>query len=159
MPAVCLWFDGQAEEAARFYVEAFRSCGRDAAAGAVARWGEGGPAPAGSVLTAAFTLEGQEFLALNGGPHFTFTPALSLVVRCADQAGIDRFWDALGNGGAPGRCGWLTDRFGVSWQVVPEALPGMLCSGSAEQAGRVMQAVLGMGRLDVAALQRAYDGE
>lgn len=120
----------------------------------------GGTSPGleGAVLTVKFSLAEQDYVALNGAPMFTFSPAISLVVRCADQAEIDRFWDALSEGGAPGRCGWLTDRFGMSWQMVPEALLGMLRGGDAERTGRVMQAVLGMGELDVQALCRAYEG-
>jgi predicted 3-demethylubiquinone-9 3-methyltransferase (glyoxalase superfamily) len=139
--ATCLWFDQQAEPAARFYVETFRALGREAALGDIA----GGPA-------VTFRLDGQAFMALNGGPHYTFTPAVSLAVTCADQREIDAFWDALSAGGAPGRCGWLTDRFGLSWQVIPGALPTLM---RGERGKRVMQALLGMSKLDIAALERA----
>ncbi|HEX8665426.1 MAG TPA: VOC family protein [Beijerinckiaceae bacterium] len=156
--APCLWFDGEAEAAAEFYVSAFLACGQDAAVGDVMRYAEGGPRPAGSVLTATFRLAGQEFIALNGGPHFTFSPAISLFVRCADQDEVDRFWERLSDGGKTERCGWLTDRFGVSWQVVPTALGAMLQDADPARAGRVMQALMQMTKLDVAALRRAYDG-
>jgi predicted 3-demethylubiquinone-9 3-methyltransferase (glyoxalase superfamily) len=155
--ALCLWFDGQAEEAAEFYVSTFRDGGQVSAIGDIARYGEAGPGPKGSVLTVSFTLAGQDFIALNGGPHFTFSPAISLFVKCADQAEVDRFWEALSNGGATGQCGWLTDRFGVSWQVVPTALGDMLHGPDPARAARVMQALLQMTKLDVQALQRAYD--
>ncbi len=156
--APCLWFDGRAEEAAGFYVSAFRACGQAAAVGRIARCGEAGPGPAGSALTVEFTLAGQDFVALNGGPQFAFSPALSLAVTCADQAEVDRFWEGLSDGGEPGRCGWLTDRFGVSWQVVPAALGEMLRDADPARTGRVTRALLGMAKLDVAALEEAYNG-
>lgn len=155
----CLWFDGQAEAAAEFYVATFRAAGRAAEATGGLRYGEAGPGPKGSVLTRGFTLDGQAFLALNGGPHFTFTPAISLVVKCADQAELDRFWEGLSAGGEPNQCGWLTDRFGVSWQVVPEALVGMLADPDTARADRAMRAMLGMRKLDLAALEAAYRGD
>lgn len=157
--SLCLWFDEAAEEAAAFYVETFRACGQPAALGDTMRYTEGSPRPAGSALSVGFTLAGQDFIALNGGPHFTFTPAISLFVTCADQAEIDRFWDALLVGGSPQRCGWLTDRFGVSWQVVPARLGEMLHDPDRERAGRAMQAMLGMVKLDIAALEAAYAAE
>jgi predicted 3-demethylubiquinone-9 3-methyltransferase (glyoxalase superfamily) len=110
------------------------------------------------VLSTTFTLAGQDFIALNGGPHFTFSPAISMFVRCADQAEVDRFWDALTEGGQPGRCGWLTDRFGVSWQVVPKPLGAMLQDPDPAKAERVMQALMGMTKLDLPALQASYQG-
>lgn len=156
--ASCLWFDGQAEEAADFYVSAFRACGREAAVGDVLRHTGASPGPKGSVLSVAFTLDGREFIALNGGPHFTFSPAISFFVTCADQAEVDRFWEKLSEGGGkPGQCGWLTDRFGVSWQIVPAALGEMLRDPDVARADRVMAAMLQMTRLDVAALRKAYD--
>ncbi len=156
MPAVatCLWFDGQAEEAARFYVSAFRALGREAAVGDILRHGDAGPGPKGGVLTVTFTLDGQEFIALNGGPHFTFSPAISLFVKCAGQAEVDGFWERLSEGGRTERCGWLTDRFGVSWQIVPTALGEMLRDPDPARAGRVMRA---MTKFDIAALQQAYN--
>ena len=156
--APCLWFDDRAEEAAAFYVSTFRACGQDASLGEVLRHGPSGPGPAGSVLTVEFTLAGQRLIALNGGPQFTFTPAVSLFVGCADQAEVDRFWEGLSEGGEPGRCGWLKDRFGVSWQVVPTALGEMLRDSDPVRAGRVMQALLRMAKLDVGVLRGAYNG-
>jgi predicted 3-demethylubiquinone-9 3-methyltransferase (glyoxalase superfamily) len=155
--AVCLWFDGQAEAAAEFYVGAFRACGREAALGEVMRFGAAGPGPQGSVLSREFSLAGRDYIALNGGPHFRFTPAISLFVECADQAEVDRFWETLSAGGEAGRCGWLTDRFGVSWQIAPSALGRMLRDPDAARADRVMAALLQMGRLDLARLTRAYE--
>jgi predicted 3-demethylubiquinone-9 3-methyltransferase (glyoxalase superfamily) len=154
----CLWFDGQAEEAANFYVSAFRDCGQDGAIGEVMRYGDAGPRPEGTVLTVSFTLADQEFIALNGGPHFTFSPAISLFVKCADQAEVDRFWEKLSDGGRTEQCGWLTDRFGVSWQVVPTMLGEMLRDADPARAGRVMQALMQMTKLEIDALSRAYDG-
>ncbi|MBX6741835.1 MAG: VOC family protein [Acetobacteraceae bacterium] len=156
--APCLWFDNQAEEAANFYVATFRDCGQEAAIGSILRCGDAGPGPKGSVLTVGFTLAGQEFVALNGGPHFVFSPAISLTVTCADQAEVDRFWERLSEGGEPGQCGWLKDKFGVSWQIVPGMLPAMLRDADPARAGRVMQALMQMTRLDIDALRKAYDG-
>ena len=141
-----LWFDGKAEEAMNFYVSIFKN----SKVGRVTRYGEGGPGPKGTVMSATFQLDGQEFFALNGGPQFTFTPAISLMIDCEDQAEIDHFWAGLVEGGKPGRCGWLVDRFGVSWQVVPKALPSLLSRSPA-----VMKAMLGMEKLNIAALERA----
>jgi predicted 3-demethylubiquinone-9 3-methyltransferase (glyoxalase superfamily) len=156
--ATCLWFDDQGEAAANFYVSTFRACGQDAAIGQTLYYGDAAPRPKGSVLTVEFTLAGQDFLVLNGGPHFTFSPATSLVVRCADQAEVDRFWAALSDGGEPGQCGWLKDRYGFSWQIVPTVLVDMLHDPDEARAGRVMQALMQMTKLDIAALQNAYDG-
>ena len=153
----CLWFDDRAEEAAEFYVSTFRACGQDAAIGEVLRYGEGAPKPKGSVLTVAFTLAGQDFVALNGGPHYSFTPAISMTVNCGDQAEVDLFWERLCDGGTPVQCGWVTDRFGVSWQVVPTALIDMLKDPDPARSARVMQAMMGMVKLDLGALRRAYD--
>ncbi len=152
----CLWFDGEAEEAANFYVSLLP----DSKIEKIQRNPVDGPAgKAGSVLVVEFTLAGQRFMALNGGMRFEYTHALSFKIDCADQAEVDRLWQALtAHGGDPGRCGWLKDRYGVSWQIVPTALPKYL--GGADRAGaqRAMQAMLGMGKLDVAALKRAYEG-
>ncbi len=156
--ATCLWFDDRAEEAADFYASTFRVCGQDASLGEAMRHGPSGPRPEGSVMTVEFTLAGQRLVALNGGPHFTFSPAVSLVVECADQAEVDRFWEALSKGGEPGRCGWLKDRFGLSWQVVPTVLCEMLRDSDPARVGRVMQALLRMAKLDVGALKRAFGG-
>ncbi|MDP2311564.1 MAG: VOC family protein [Pseudomonadota bacterium] len=150
----CLWFNGEAEEAAQFYATVFP----DAAIGAIGRYGEGAPFPAGTAMLVEFTLAGQSFQALSGGPQFPFTEAISMSVRCADQAEVDHFWNALTEGGAPGRCGWLKDRFGVSWQIVPEALVRLQNAGDPVATGRMMQALMRMSRLDVAALERAYEG-
>lgn len=149
-----LWFDGQAEEAARFYTSLFP----DSAVTGVSRYAEGGPAPAGSVMSASFRLAGLEFIALNGGPHYSFTPAVSFFIHCADQREVDHYWDRLLEGGQAQQCGWVTDRFGLTWQVVPDALGRMLGDKDPRRAGRVMQAMMGMVKLDVAALQAAYDG-
>jgi predicted 3-demethylubiquinone-9 3-methyltransferase (glyoxalase superfamily) len=151
--ALCLWFDGQAAEAAAFYVEAFRAAGQEASLGETMRFGDG------RVLSATFRLAGQGFVALNGGPHFRFTPALSVFVTVAGQAELDAIWDRLSAAPVAERCGWLTDRYGLSWQIVPAELGAMLRDADRERAGRVMGALMGMGRLDLAALRRAYDGE
>ena len=150
-----LWFDHQAEEAMNLYVSVFK----DAEVLSVSRYGEAGPGTPGSVMTASFKLNGQEFVALNGGPLFSFTEAVSFVIDCVDQAEVDYYWDALtANGGEPGSCGWLKDQFGLSWQVVPKALNELIGGPDPEGAQRAMQAMLQMGKLDVAELQRAYDG-
>ena len=156
--APCLWFDDRAEEAAGFYVSTFRACGQEASLGEAMRYGPSAPRPEGGVMTVEFTLAGQHFIALNGGPHFTFSPAVSLAVRCGDQAEVDRFWEGLSDGGEPGRCGWLKDKFGVSLQVVPTALGEMLRDADPARAGRVTRALLGMAKLDVGALRHAFDG-
>ena len=155
--ATCLWFDDKAEEAADFYVSVFREMGQDAAIGDVLRFGKAGPRPEGMVLTVAFSLAGDDFVALNGGPQYSFSPAVSLMVRCRDQEEVDGFWRKLGAGGREVQCGWLTDRFGFSWQVVPTVLLQMLGDADRDRADRVMAAMLPMVKLDVAALQRAYD--
>ena len=155
----CLWFDDKAEEAANFYVSAFRACGQEAAIGEASHYGEGGPMPAGTVLTVSFTLAGQEFVALNGGPHFTFSPAVSMSVGCADQGEVDRFWESLSDGGETERCGWLKDRFGLSWQVVPTVLGEMLRDPDRTRARRAMHAMLQMTKLDIEALRTAYEGK
>ena len=151
--STCLWFDTQAEEAANFYIEVFRQAGQEAAIGQVSRRGD-----AGAVLTITFNLAGQEFMGLNGGPHFKGSPAVSVVVNCADQAEVDHFWDRLCEGGAPSQCGWLTDRYGFSWQIVPVALR-QLMTGNPDGAKRAMAALMKMAKLDIAALRRAYEGQ
>ena len=146
-----LWFDGQAEEAMNFYVSVFKN----ARVGQVRRWGEGGPVPKGSVMSATFELEGQQFTALNGGPHYHFTPAISFFVDCETQAEVDTLWDQLVAGGKPQQCGWLTDRFGVSWQIVPRVLGELLQHKDPARSARVMQAMLKMVKLDIEALRQA----
>jgi predicted 3-demethylubiquinone-9 3-methyltransferase (glyoxalase superfamily) len=152
-----LWFDGHAEEAARFYVGVFS----DASIDHVSYYGPGAPLPEGTVLTVEFTLEGQRFTALNGGPEFRFSPAISFVVSCETQEEVDRYWDALTAGGDPAaqQCGWLADRFGVSWQVVPEALPRFLMDPDPEKSRRAFAAMMPMKKLDIEELRRAHDGE
>jgi predicted 3-demethylubiquinone-9 3-methyltransferase (glyoxalase superfamily) len=150
----CLWFDSQAEEAAEFYVSVFE----DSKVLDVARYGEGGPGPAGQAITVQFQIGGRRFTALNGGQALTFTEAVSFVIDCASQEEVDRYWAALTDGGSEGQCGWLKDRFGVSWQVVPSVLGQLIGGLDSEGAQRAMQAMLGMKKLDIAALQKAYEG-
>jgi len=150
-----LWFDGKAEEAMNFYTSIFAN----AKVKGVTRYGETGPGPKGSVMTATFELDGQEFIALNGGPMYKFTPALSLFVRCRDQQEVDHFWDKLTEGGKAVQCGWLEDKYGLSWQIVPTALLEMLQDQDPAKSKRVMQAMLQMVKLDVQKLQQAYDGK
>lgn len=148
-----LWFDTQAEEAARFYVSIFEN----SRIVDVSRYGEAGPGPAGSVLTVRFELDGQEFLALNGGPEYRFTEAVSFLVDCETQDEVDRFWERLSEGGEQGPCGWLKDRYGLSWQVTPRVLGRMLTDSDPARRNRVMQAMLQMKKIDIGGLQRAYD--
>jgi predicted 3-demethylubiquinone-9 3-methyltransferase (glyoxalase superfamily) len=152
--STCLWFDGQAEEAVNFY----RSVFRNSRTLDVMRSGQQGPGPQGSVLAVNFKLNGHPFVALNGGPQYAFTPAISLFIRCQDQDEVDWYWERLLEGGQPNRCGWLTDRYGLSWQVVPEVLNSMLQDRDAGKAGRAMRAMLAMTKLNIAELKRAYDG-
>jgi len=151
----CLWFDRQAEEAAQFYTSVFKN----SRIVKTVRYGEGAPLPAGTVLTIAFELDGQEFTALNGGPHFKFSPAVSFVVHCRTQQEVDEYWDKLCDGGKPNQCGWLDDKFGVSWQIVPTVLPEMMADKDAARAQRVTQAMMKMVKLDIAQLEQAYDHE
>jgi predicted 3-demethylubiquinone-9 3-methyltransferase (glyoxalase superfamily) len=148
-----LWYDHQAEEAVNFYVSVFKH----AKVLGVSRYGDAGPGPKGTVMVAKFELEGQEFNALNGGPHFAFTPAISLVVNCESQAEVDELWERLSAGGEQGRCGWLKDRFGLSWQIVPTALGRLMQAQDPARSQRVMQAMLQMNKLDIAVLQQAHD--
>lgn len=155
----CLWFDTEAEAAANFYVGIFDN----SRIGRIARYGKvgqeiHGKAP-GSVMTVAFEIDGQSFLALNGGPQFTFSEAVSFIVSCETQAEIDRFWAKLSDGGEEGPCGWLKDRFGVSWQVVPSILPQLMTDPDPGKPQRVMKAILEMKKLDVAALERVAAGQ
>jgi predicted 3-demethylubiquinone-9 3-methyltransferase (glyoxalase superfamily) len=149
----CLWFDFNAEEAVAHYLSVFKN-GRIVS---TTRYGEAGPGPTGEVMTILFEIDGQQLLALNGGPQFKFTPALSLIVNCDDQAEVDRLWEKLAEGGAPGQCGWLTDKFGVSWQIVPSVVPRMLQSADAAAIQRVMREVMSMKKLDAARLQQALE--
>jgi predicted 3-demethylubiquinone-9 3-methyltransferase (glyoxalase superfamily) len=153
----CLWFDGVADEAANFYVSLLPDSHIDSVSRAPA---DNPSTPAGAVLVVDFTVAGQRFTGLNGGPEFRFTEAISFVIDCRDQEEVDRLWDALtANGGAPGRCGWLKDRYGMSWQVVPRQLGEMLGDPDREGARRAMEAMLRMTRIDIAELRRAFDGE
>jgi predicted 3-demethylubiquinone-9 3-methyltransferase (glyoxalase superfamily) len=147
-----LWFDTEAEEAANFYTSIFN----DSRIVKVMRYGEAGPRPAGMVLTVTFQLEGQEFTALNGGPEFKFNEAISLLVNCESQEEVDELWEKLSEGGEEGPCGWLKDKFGVSWQIIPTVLDEMLQDEDAGKANRVMEAMLQMGKIDIAGLEKAY---
>jgi predicted 3-demethylubiquinone-9 3-methyltransferase (glyoxalase superfamily) len=149
-----LWFDKEAEEATNFYVSIFK----DSKITDIRRYGSAGPGAPGSVMTVSFELEGQSFMALNGGPVFKFTEAISLFVRCETQAEVDKLWDRLCDGGQPGPCAWLKDKYGVSWQIVPVVLGEMLADPDPVRSQRVMQAMLKMGKIDIAALKAAYDG-
>lgn len=155
--APCLWFDTQAEEAARFYVSVFLN----AKLGRISHYGNEGQnihgKASGMVMVAEFTLEGQNFVALNGGPHFTFDEAVSFQVFCETQDEIDYYWSRLGDGGKYGPCGWLKDRFGLSWQVVPSVVPDMMTDPDRAKSDRVMKAILQMKKIDLAVLRRAYD--
>jgi predicted 3-demethylubiquinone-9 3-methyltransferase (glyoxalase superfamily) len=148
-----LWFDGNAEEAANFYTSIFRN----SKIKNIARYGDAGPGPKGTVMSAVFELEGQDFMALNGGPQFTFSPAISLFVNCETQQEVDELWEKLSQGGERHRCGWLKDRFGVSWQIIPTALGQMLHDKDAEKSKRVMKAMLQMDKIDIKTLKQAYE--
>jgi predicted 3-demethylubiquinone-9 3-methyltransferase (glyoxalase superfamily) len=148
-----LWFDGKAEEAMNFYISIFKNSKMVS----VTRFGEAGPGPKGAVMTATFQLDGQQFVALNGGPQFTFTPAISFFVNCETQQEVDDLWDKLSESGEKGRCGWLKDKYGLSWQIVPSALGKMLHDKDAEKSKRVVKAMLQMSKIDVKGLQQAYD--
>jgi len=148
-----LWFDDKAEEAMNFYVSIFKNSKR----GRISRYGEAGPGPKGTVMVATFQLEGQEFIALNGGPQFKFTEAISFVVSCETQDEVDAFWEKLSEGGAKGQCGWLKDKYGLSWQVVPTALGKLMSDPDPEKSKRVMTAMLKMTKMDIQGLQQAYD--
>ena len=155
----CLWFNDQAEEAAKFYVSIFK----DSKILAVTHYGEAAAnasgRPKGSVMTVKFQLAGQEFLALNGGPHFKFTEAISLIVDCRTQKELDAFWDKLSAGGSKDRCGWLKDRYGLSWQIVPTILGKMLSSKDSQKSQRLMEALLQMDKLDIKPLKKAHAGK
>ena len=151
----CLWFDNQAEDAAKFYVSIFKN----SKITSVSRYGDAGPLPKGTVMVATFELDGEKFMALNGGPLFKFTEAISMVVKCETQREVDHFWEKLtAGGGQPSRCGWLKDKYGLSWQIVPTVLEELMSGGDAVRSSRVMQALLQMDKLDVEGLRKAYRG-
>jgi predicted 3-demethylubiquinone-9 3-methyltransferase (glyoxalase superfamily) len=150
-----LWFDNNAEEAMNFYISVFK----DSKILSVTRYGEAGPGPKGSVMTGKFQLEGQEFTALNGGPHFKFTEAISFVVNCETQEEVDEFWEKLVEGGEESQCGWLKDKYGLSWQIVPTILVEMLQDKDPEKSQRVMKAMLQMIKIDIKTLKQAYEGQ
>jgi predicted 3-demethylubiquinone-9 3-methyltransferase (glyoxalase superfamily) len=152
--STCLWFDGRAEEAANFYVSIFPN----SKILKTARYPEGAPGPAGSVMTIEFELDGRKFLGLNGGPHFKFNEAISFIISCQTQEEVDRYWQALTAGGGEVQCGWVKDKFGVSWQVVPTVLGQLLSDPDAQKAKRVMQAMMGMKKLDIRGLKQAAAG-
>jgi predicted 3-demethylubiquinone-9 3-methyltransferase (glyoxalase superfamily) len=147
----CLWFDTQGEEAAEFYTSVFPS----SKINHIARYGPAGPRPEGSVMTVDFELDGQKFVALNGGPQFTFNEAISYQISCKDQDEVDYYWSKLAEGGEEGPCGWLKDKFGLSWQIIPEILPRLLEDPDQEKSQRVMAAMLEMGKIEVEGLERA----
>jgi predicted 3-demethylubiquinone-9 3-methyltransferase (glyoxalase superfamily) len=150
-----LWFDNKAEEAANFYISIFKN----SKIGSMSRYGEGGPGAKGTVMSATFEIEGQEFTALNGGPVFQFSPAISFFVHCETQAEVDDFWGKLSAGGEKGQCGWLKDKYGISWQIVPNILGELLNDKDAEKSKRVMQAMLKMTKIDIGELKHAYQQE
>ncbi len=150
-----LWFDSNAEEAMNFYVSIFKN----SKVLKVTRYGEAGPGPKGTVMSATFQLKGQDFFALNGGPLFSFTPAISFFVNCETQQEVDELWEKLSEGGQKERCGWLKDKYGLSWQIIPSALGEMLGDKDPAKASRVMHAMLQMNKIDIKGLKQAYDGE
>jgi len=149
-----LWFDNQAEEAMNFYMSLFKN----SKIMSVSRYGEGAPVPAGTVMSATFELDGQTIMALNGGPQFKFNEAVSFFVNCENQAEVDGFWNKLVEGGEPGPCGWLKDKFGLSWQIIPKQLGELMGDPDPNKSRRVMEAMLKMSKIDVPALQQAYNG-
>ncbi len=148
-----LWFDGQAEQAANFYVSVFEN----SEIVKISRYADGAPFPAGTAMVVSFVLDGFEIQALNGGAQFTFSEAISLWAKAETQPEIDNLWQKLGDGGEPGRCGWLKDKYGLSWQIVPSVLGTLLGDPDSNKAGRVLQAMLGMGKIDIAALHAAHE--
>jgi predicted 3-demethylubiquinone-9 3-methyltransferase (glyoxalase superfamily) len=148
-----LWFNNNAEEAVNFYTSIFKN----SKIVNMSRYGEAGPGPKGTVMSATFELNGQEFMALNGGPHFSFSPAISLFVKCETQQEVDEFWEKLSAGGKKERCGWLMDKYGLSWQIIPNALGRMLQDKDPEKSKRVMKAMLQMDKINIEALQQAYE--
>src|ERR1035437_1668094 len=149
-----LWFDNNAEEAMNFYVSVFKN----AKVTNIARYGDAGPGPKGTVMSGIFEVDGQEFYSLNGGPRFTFTPAISLFVNCETQKEIDELWEKLSEGGKKDQCGWLIDKFGLSWQIVPSVLSKLIHAPDPVKSNRVMKAMLKMTKLDIKILQQTYDG-
>jgi predicted 3-demethylubiquinone-9 3-methyltransferase (glyoxalase superfamily) len=147
-----LWFNGKAEEAANLYTSVFKN----SKIGRIARYGEAGPGPKGTVMSVTFQLDGQEFIALNGGPQFTFSPAVSFLVSCETQEEVDQLWEKLSEGGQKQRCGWLQDKYGLSWQIVPSVLGKMLHDQDPEKSKKVMKAMLQMDKIDIARLEQAY---
>jgi len=150
-----LWYDGNAEEAANFYISIFKN----SKMGKISRYGEAGPGPKGSAMSVTFQIEGQEFFALNGGPQFKFTPAISFFVNCETQKEVDELWEKLSAGGRTDRCGWLQDKYGVSWQIIPTVLGQLLGDKDPQRAKRAMQAMLQMTKIDGNALQQAAEGK
>jgi len=148
-----LWFDDKAEEAMNFYTSIFKNSNIVS----VTRYGEGGPGPKGTVMTAVFQLEGQEIFALNGGPVFTFSPAISFFVNCETQQEVDELWEKLSEGGEKGRCGWLKDKYGLSWQIIPSVLGELMQDKDAKKSEKVRQAMLQMDKIDIKALKQAYE--
>lgn len=151
----CLWFDNQAEEAAKFYVSIFKN----SKIGAISRYGDAGPGPKGTVMVVNFKLAGLDLMALNGGPYFKFTEAVSLAVNCETAEEVDYFWEKLSKGGSPSQCGWLKDRYGLSWQIVPALLGKMMSDRDPAKSNRVMKAMLQMKKIDLEALKKAYQGK
>ena len=149
-----LWFNDNAEQAIEFYVSTFAN----SKILSTSRYGDAGPGPKGSLMVGTFQLEGQQFMAINGGPTYRLTPAISLLVNCETQAEVDALWDKLAAGGAPQPCGWVQDKFGLSWQIIPTVLGRLMADKDSKKAGRVMQAMLKMHKIDIAALTRAYEG-
>ncbi len=147
-----LWFDGKAEEAMNFYTSIFKN----SKIGRITRYGDAGPGPKGAVMSATFQLDGQEFMALNGGPQFKFTEAISFFVNCETQEEVDELWEKLSEGGQKSRCGWLKDKYGLSWQIIPSALGEMLGDKDPEKSRRVMKAMLQMDKIDIKGLEQAY---
>lgn len=151
----CLWFDGQAEEAANHYLSVFKN----SKLGRIGRYNEAGPGPVGSVMVVEFEVNGQKFIALNGGPQFTFNESISFQIHCSDQDEVDYYWSRLTEGGTEVQCGWLKDKYGVSWQVVPTVLIDMISDPDPEKAKRTTEAMFAMKKFDIAALRKAYAGE
>ncbi|PYU24817.1 MAG: hypothetical protein DMG30_07575 [Acidobacteria bacterium] len=148
-----LWFDGRAEEAANFYVSIFKN----SKIGKVRRYGEAGPGPKGTAMSVEFEINGEQFIALNGGPQFTFSPAISFFVNCETQGEVDEMWEQLSAGGQKNRCGWLQDKFGLSWQIIPTVLGKLLGDPDPQKSNRVMKAMLQMDKIDINGLKQAYD--